>query len=78
MKPKTNWAAKQPDLERLAAAGLRAWEIAERLGVTTNSVIGRASRTGVKLLDRVEAIRMTKAEQYGRPQHERDTNRTGA
>lgn len=52
MKPKTNWAAKQADLERLAAEGLRVREIAERLGVTRSAVIGRAHRVGVKLLDR--------------------------
>jgi hypothetical protein len=49
-KPKTDWVAKQADLERLAAARLRAREIAERLGVTRNAVIGRARRTGVELL----------------------------
>jgi hypothetical protein len=62
-KPTIDWPSKQAGLERLAAERLRAREIAERLGVTANMVIGRASRTGVKLLDRVEAIRMTKAEQ---------------
>ena len=64
-KPATDWIAKQADLERLAALGLRSWEIAERLGdgITSDMVIGRARRTGVKLLGRVAALRMTKSEQ---------------
>ncbi len=43
------WPEYQDELERLAASGFEAWEIAEKLSVSRNAVIGRAQRTGVKI-----------------------------
>ena len=42
-------AERHAELVRLAAEGLTAREIGERLGVSRSAVIGRAWRTGVKL-----------------------------
>lgn len=44
------WDDHQADLERWAAEGLTGSQIAERLGVTRNAVMGRAHRSGVTLV----------------------------
>ena len=56
MSTPSSWSEYQADLERLASL-YPARDIAAILGVTRNAVIGRAHRTGVKLLDRHEALR---------------------
>src|SRR5687767_10227306 len=46
----TGWThERQSDLELMAAQRLSATQIGERLGVSRNSVISRARRTGIKL-----------------------------
>jgi hypothetical protein len=46
----TEWThIRQDDLESMAAQRLSAAQIGERLGISRNSVIGRARRTGVQL-----------------------------
>ena len=47
----SSWNECQDELESLAARGLSCQAIADYFGVTKNSVIGRANRTGLKIND---------------------------